>query len=89
MLAVDAGVAEILIFPHAEIGGGDDQELLRVQPAHRVEEDEDEERDRHMQQQGKWDCCFVQRLIAALIIIGACVSLVVWLAYTIVSSDPR
>jgi hypothetical protein len=55
-----------------------------------VEEDEDEERYQHMQQQGRWDCCFIQRLTAALIIIGACVSLVAWLAYTILSSDtPR
>jgi hypothetical protein len=31
----------------------------------------------------KWDWCFIQRLVASLIIIGACVFLVAWLAYTV------
>jgi hypothetical protein len=51
------------------------------------DEDEDEERHRYMQAQGKWDWCFIQRLVASLVIIVACASLVAWLGYTVVTTS--
>jgi len=46
-----------------------------------VEEEEDERRFRLLEK--RWDWCFIQRVVAALIIVGACVSIVWWLARTV------